>query len=630
MNPRTERSGRSHQRHTKPRILTRTLVLTALLAPLLAACATLPPTATPTALPPTPRPTATRIHQTPEPRRTLVLCTTEPQAASPFVPSQSGSDLLALFYEEPLERVAYTWEPRLVTHLPSLESGDMITRSVNVIEGMRYVDAMGLIQTYTETETFRLPQMVVTFTLKPDLRWSDGVEMQAKDAVLGYHLAQAPEAQGRWQALAERTAKFIAVDQLTLRWEGLPGYLDADYAGFLFPLQPSDRWQGQTLDSILRDRTPPASGPFGITAWESGREVRLLPNEHYEGDPPHLEEIIVRFPQQAYSGWHQLLANGTCDVVLPDPIMVTPWDRWARLGATGEAIIWADAAPAFLRLDMNLDPRPRAMDDNGAPRPHLLGDIRMRQAITACINRDLMARTMRAEAIAPATDFIPPSHPAAPGSATQTYAPSQAQAWLQELGWRDVNGNGARAAQDIPGIPDGYPLRLRLHFASEYFAPAAYIAADLEACGFDIELQPTDRRQLYAVSSHSPLFGRQFELALVGWQAQVPEICGAWFSHRIPNEENGWLGENFSGFASADYDAACEQALAAVTKEQQRHALQTARRLLEEVAPTTFLAWRPFWFAARPDVQGLQPDASAYGTIWNAEALWIGTVEDPD
>ncbi len=70
---------------------------------------------------------------------------------------------------------------------------------------------------------------------KPDLLWSDGTPVTAKDALLGYHLAQLPEAEGRWRDLAERTAQFVAVDERTLRWEGIPGYLSGAYPGFLFP-----------------------------------------------------------------------------------------------------------------------------------------------------------------------------------------------------------------------------------------------------------------------------------------------------------------------------------------------------------------------------------------------------------
>ena len=124
---------------------------------------------------------------------------------------------------------------------------------------------------------------------------------------------------------------------------------------------------------------------------------------------------------------------------------------------------------------------------------------------------------------------------------------------------------------------------------------AAYVAADLGNCGVKVTLS--------------------------GWQVTVPQVCGAWLSQRIPSADNDWSGENFSGFASPDYDRACLRALNAVDFEARTEALQEAQQILNDAAPSIFVAWRPFWFAARPDVEGLIPDASAPGTLWNIEAV---------
>lgn len=99
----------------------------------LAACTG--PTPTPSPTPSVPTPTATleltaaptwTPEPTPHPQQ-LVVCATEPKYASPFAPSQSANDLLALFYEEPLERVGHRWEARLVERVPSVATGDVIT-----------------------------------------------------------------------------------------------------------------------------------------------------------------------------------------------------------------------------------------------------------------------------------------------------------------------------------------------------------------------------------------------------------------------------------------------------------------------------------------------------------------------
>ncbi len=599
----------------------------ALLAAVLLGCGqqTRSPAATPTgATLPTPQPTVTPAHTTPEPvPQRLTLCTLEPEAVSPFIMSDSGSDLLALFLEDAVERVAYGWEARLVERVPSIASGDVITRLVRATSGTRYADPLGFVHQVTSTAPLQLPQLVVTFTLKADLLWSDGTPVTTKDALLGYHLAQLPEAGGRWRDLAERTAQFVAVDERTLRWEGIPGYLSGAFPGFLFPLQPAHRWQGQTLDAIADDRTPPATGPFRIVAWESGREVRLEPNRHYSGPVPLLEEITVRFPVTTPDSWHELVANGTCDVVPPTPANQTSWQPWARLAAAGEVTMWADVAPTVLRLDMNPEPELAPDQPLDAERTSPLQDPQVRQALAGCVSRQRLTQALPAEALAAASGFIPPNHPAYVERTTLAFNPQASGRLLDTLGWQDRNGDGVREAESVPGFADGKPLSLTLHFIPQLFTLAAHVAGDLESCGANIVLQPVDARQLYAGSNASPLFGGWFELALLGWQATVPEICGGWLSNRIPTAENGWQGENFGRFASEAYDAACRQALSALDTGAQAMALSAAQDALDEALPTFFLAWRPTWFVARPAIQGIRPDASAYGSLWNSEALTI-------
>jgi peptide/nickel transport system substrate-binding protein len=593
----------------------------------IAACATeeVAPTVTPqptrTVTPVAPTPTA---RPTPIPQ-TLTLCTREPAAASPFYPSQAGSDILALFYEAPLERIDDRWIPRLVTHVPSLENGGVVTKVAVVNTGNRYVDLAGQIHIHEAAEPRELPRMIVTFTLQSERVWSDGAAITAQDSVLGYHFAQSEHAGGRWRELAQRTARFVAVDGRTLRWEGLPGYLDSDAPGLLFPLQPSHRWKGRALPEVYEDRTPPASGPFKITAWESGREVRLKPNPNYNGTPPTLSAITVLFPQGDPSGWTSLLRSGQCDVILPDPAILTEWQQWAPLGRAGEAVIWADAAPNVLRLDFNLAPV--------SDRPALLADPAMRRAIGHCVNREELTLALPSKALTVAEALVPPDHPAyanvRAGGVMPDHDPAEGRELLSDLGWEDRDDDGVREAEDVPDVTDGTPLSLTMHLPIQSFVTAAHIAGNMEACGIGINLAPADVRQLFTPSPESPLFGRTFDLALFGWRSDAPDICGSWLSDRIPTDDNGWIGDNFTGWQSEAYDRACRRALSAIDPAAQADALRRAQREFANAPPTLLLVWRPFWFVARPEVKGLRPDSLAYGTLWNSEEIYkdIGRFE---
>ncbi len=576
-----------------------------------------------TAVPPTatPRPaTVTPASEpaTPQSQR-LTLCSPEPATLSPFDPSTASADILALVFEEPAERVNSAWEARLLAHIPTVADGDIVTRTVSVVSGARYSDEAGILRVNESSEALLLPQLLVTFTLQSELFWSDGTPLTMRDALLGYHLAQAPEAQGRWHDLAERTAQFEVLDPQTAHWVGLPGFLSADAPGFLFPPQPAHRYSELTLSEILSERAPIGTGPFVIESWQAGVGARLRPNPYYAGSPPLLDEVTVLFPEHDVTQWPQLVAAGECDVVLPAAAMQVNWQSWAQLMEQGEAIIWADTGfePVFQRLDFNLAP----IDGRLTP----LSDLRVRQAVGMCIDRNRLALAQPGQAFLPAESFVPPDYPGFAGTALARlpYSPEQGQILLEEVGWRDADFDGVREAHAVADIAEGLPLSLTLVFVPQYTVAAANIAADLEVCGVGVVPQPVDARALYTADSASLLIGRRFDLVVFGWSAEAPAVCGAWRSDRIPSAENNWVGENFSGYASSDYDAACRRALLSVDPAAQSAALQEAGSILSRDLPTLFLTWRPDWFVARPEVQGVRPDASNLAALWNAEALSI-------
>jgi len=547
-------------------------------------------TPTPTPPPPTPQPTR------------LTLCAPPVQHLNLYaVASSTENDLLSLVTELPAERIAYQWQPRLLVGWPVAAVDE-----VSVPAQGRYVDETGLVQTHPGTPRLVLPQMTVTFTLRSDLRWSDGSPLTAEDVLLGYALAREAGAQGGWAALAQVTSRLEVLDAYTLRWVGLPGYVTGDYAGLLFPPQPAARWRGASLAAVLRDPLAPVTGPFQVTSWRADG-ITLERNPYYSGAQPTLERIEVRFMQVKPEGLPELLRSGQCDVLAPELAQTLDWKTWEESLRTGEIMAWAAPAEAFLRLDFNTTSK----------RAPMLQGAAFRQALSGCINRTRLVNALAGQFLIPAQSFLLPQHPAYRAASLPT--PDEAQAQLTALGWEDRDGDGIREAHGVPGLAEGTPLTLTLTVPSWYTVAAALVAADLELCGVKSVPQVVSAQTLYAADARNPLAGRSFELALYGWSASPPTVCGAWLSSRIPSAATNFTGENFSGYASASYDDACRRALRSLDPAELKTALQDAQTELLAATPTAFLAWRATWFIARASIEGFQPDVTAPGAFWNAE-----------
>ncbi|TFG65785.1 MAG: hypothetical protein E4H27_10520, partial [Anaerolineales bacterium] len=192
---------------------------------------------------------------------------------------------------------------------------------------------------------------------------------------------------------------------------------------------------------------------------------------------------------------------------------------------------------------------------------------------------------------------------------------------LNEIGWRDENGDGIREAHDIEGIKDGTALTLTLATSIMHRPMAESIAKDFRQCGVGIIIDAKGPQQFYAASSVSPLYARDFQLALYGWQAVVPGGCSAWLSDRLPANGNAGSEVNYGGYQNLVFDDLCRQALSAVEIEHQYQALHDAQVILAEDQATLFLTWQPRWLVSQPDVKGIVMDISAFGRLSHPESI---------
>ncbi|MCA9920835.1 MAG: hypothetical protein KC421_00615, partial [Anaerolineales bacterium] len=189
------------------------------------------------------------VTETPAPPPTpalkeLVIC----QAQAPGSLYLYDSSMLAAdsvrhaVYENLYTNIGYAYQPQGLEKLPSLADGDARLQSVEVAAGDWVVDSDGAVVQLAEGVVVRaddgeqvrfdgslltMPQLTVDFVLKP-MVWSDGTAVTADDSIFSFELNGV--SLSFWNAdLVARTAVYEVTGDLSLRWVGLPGYLDQTY-----------------------------------------------------------------------------------------------------------------------------------------------------------------------------------------------------------------------------------------------------------------------------------------------------------------------------------------------------------------------------------------------------------------
>jgi peptide/nickel transport system substrate-binding protein len=197
---------------------------------------------------------------------------------------------------------------------------------------------------------------------------------------------------------------------------------------------------------------------------------------------------------------------------------------------------------------------------------------------------------------------------------------------LDELGWRDEDGDGVREAHGIDGVREGAAFEVTLFASIDRQASretARIVRAQLADCGLRVTVEARPSWELFADGPEGPLFGRRFDLVEATWWSEDMPPCERYLSSQVPGSEN-WDGSNIAGYNNPDYDAACLAARQALpgTSAYERYHKQTQILFSRDLPALPLFVW-PRVALARSAVKNFEMDASAESELWGLEALDI-------
>jgi peptide/nickel transport system substrate-binding protein len=555
-------------------------------------------------------------------------------------------------YENLYTTLNYDYQPQALLKLPSLRDEDARIRPVNVGEGDLIVNSAGkvvrllsgtqIVNADGEFVIFEPPaegqspvqmqQMVVEFELRP-MVWSDGAPVTAEDSVYSFNIASHPATPGD-KTKIERTAEYEAMDDLTIRWTGLPGFLDPTYFTNVWPPLPQHQLEDFTAEELLTAdetmRQPLSYGPFMIESWPPGDLIILSRNPHYyrqaEGLPA-IDRLIFRTLYDAQT-WPNLLATGECDVITRGLVDFEQIPDLLAAEEAGDLIPYFTNDLIFEHMDFGVNSWEYG-DDVVGGRPDWFDFVPIRQAITQCLNRQQMVDELVFGQGAVMDAYIPASHPLFPEDATiWAYDPEAGNALLDEFGLEDTDGDGWRewVERDLQqnivatttfsitlGTNSESTRRLRLNELAQ---------ADLAECGIQVNLYDVPAESWYDDGPFSPLFGRRFDLATFAWQTAVRPPCSLYLSSNITGPEElgfgGWGNVNATGWGSEEYDLACQAALDALPgSDEYETNHQEAVRLFTDRLPAIPLFQYVKTAVTAPTVLNFNPNPTQPSELWN-------------
>lgn len=353
----------------------------------------------------------------------------EPEMLNAYLRTQSAADLVAGFVEEGLLKVdpEGNFIPALAAEVPSPENG--------------LVSDDGL---------------TVTYPLRAGVKWSDGADFTCADVQFTYEVVTDPASGAVSTTGYDRIESVTCADDLTVVVRYREVY--APYLTLFSAILPSHA-AGEIADMPVWDINwfPVGTEPFKPQEWVRNERIVLAKNEQYRDYPdlPNADYILVRILPSREAG-KELLAAGEIDLL---------WDLTEAdlptLDGIADVVVHVAAGPSSERLVLNLADPAAGPTDDPAAHPHpILGDLRVRQAIQAGIDKQQIVNDLLFGATRVATAELTTGW-ARCDIAPSVYDRALAQQLLDAAGFSDADGDGVRECNGCLYAEPGAPLRLK-------------------------------------------------------------------------------------------------------------------------------------------------------------------------
>lgn len=504
-----------------------------------------------------------------------VAIQSEPKNLNPLLTSNTTDVFIARFMFLPLIQPngKGVQQPLLVTQVPDMTNGG--------------ISADGL---------------TITYHLRKDVKWSDGVPFSSKDV------------KWTWQALMNPNNNIVSrhgYDDVKSIDTPDPAtvvvHLKAKFSPFVNTFfTDSDQPYGvapehalakyPNVNQIPFNSEPTVSdGPFRFAEWVRNDHVSLVANENFFLGKPGLKRIEIKVvPDENTSV--ELLKTHAIDWIYQASIHLYPQVKDAP-----------DISIAWMRVNGYYD----VQFNTASP---VMKDARVRQAIAYALDKQNLVNTTMYGQETVATEDLPDWMWAFdPQVRSLPYNVSKARELLAQAGYTPGPGGNLQKA--------GEPLSLLLvtvNSDATYKQLAIQTQAQLRRIGIQAQIKLFPGAQLYAPAGEGGILqGGHFDLVVDGWYAGIdPDDSSQFMCANVPPG-----GYNYSRYCSPEMDAAETMALTHYDRATRKAAYAKTQALLARDVPEIFINWLRQMHPISVDFKNFDPNPVVES--WNA---WQWTI----
>jgi oligopeptide transport system substrate-binding protein len=401
--------------------------------------------------------------------------------------------------------------------------------------------------------------LVYTFTLR-DHVWSDGVPVTAHDFVFSFRRMLDPKTAAQYAVLLFpiRNAEAVnggklPVEDIGVRARGdhtleVEFSVEAPYAKQFFMYFPTfavprhvverhgERW--------LRPQNIVTNGAYVLKEWVPNDHILLVKNPRFYDQANVAIERVYYYPTADYSAALKRFRVGDIDI---------------QNGVPSEEIDWIKRnMPSVLSANPFMSTRYTVFNMRTAP----FNDLRVREALSLAIDREVIAKRVMRAGERPAYAFIPPNMPGYPGKAEIRFRTMPMPARLEK----------AKSLLREAGYGPRNPLTFdyNVYDTSDARLVSQALQAMWQAIGAQVGIVASDKKDHYNL-----LLRRAYSVA---WAGYVADYCDA--KDFLFQWQSASMEMNYAGYGNRKFDTLLARSDVERNPARRAQLLESAEQIL--------------------------------------------------
>lgn len=453
----------------------------------------------------------------------------------------------------------------------------------------------------------RTEGVAVTYSIHPEAVWGDGHPITTEDVIFTWKVGLEPKSGVAGQELYRR---ILSIDRISdTRFTVHMDRVTFDYASLALQLLPrhleravfeqgAAEYRNRTLFETEPTHPGLHYGPYRIASVSRGSHIVLERNPRWWGPEAKYRRITIRVIEKTAALEANLL-SGSIDYIA------------GELGlALDQAIAFEKRYPKryqviykpgliYEHVDFNLD------------NP-ILSERTVRQALLYGVDRAAISQQLFAgkQPVAD-TNVSPLDWVYEPQVTRYEYDPEKARTLLNDAGWDQLkrgiryNSNGEKLSLELMTTAGNRTREL----------VEQVLQSQWRQIGVEVRIRNEPARVFFGETVSKRKFSG---LAMYAWISSPESVPRSTLhSSEIPSAENGWSGQNTTGYRNPEVDRLIDAIEVELDRPKRKAMWSSLQRIYADDLPVMPLYFRANAFVLPPWLAGVQPTGHQFpSTLW--------------